>query len=168
MLSSRSALVTAGAVLALTGCQSTRAPAQPKKFTVPELRTVFTVPGALADLTYAMGKSSEGKPAANFSTKALTAAGGPGCAAGAKQSVSPFPVGQIVLSPETPAQVAQETKDNPDDVLGEFVAKVGSGYLYYLAPPAEGCAPANKTAVALQIRATKALRTALNTVRAAP
>lgn len=166
MLSSRSALVAAGAVLALTGCASTHAPAQPK-FAVPELHTVFTVPGALADLTYAMGTSSEGKPAAN-STKALTAAGGPGCAAGAKNSVSPFPMGQIVLSPETPAQVAQETKDNPDDVLGEFVAKVGSGYFYYLAPPAEGCAPANKTAVALQLRATKALRTALNTGRAAP
>ncbi len=130
------------------------------------LHLQLRVPAELADLTYAVGKSTEGKPAANFSTRALTVAGGPSCAAGAANSVSPYPIGQIVLSPETPEHVAEEAKNNPDDVLGDYVRKVGAQYLYYLAPPGESCAPEKPKVLALQKRATSALRAALRTATA--
>lgn len=165
------ALLAAGTFLLLAGCQSSStpaaAPARPTAFTVTQLHLKLRVPAELADLTYAMGTSGEGKPAANFSTKLLTGAGGPACAAGAKNSVSPFPIGQIVLSPETPEHVAQEAKDNPEELLGDFVKQLGSSYLYYVAPPAESCAPKVKKVADLQRRATTALRAALQSVEVA-
>lgn len=155
-------------VLALVGCHSGPAPVKTTVVTVNQLHLKFTVPAELADLTYRMGRSAEGQPAANFSTKALTAAGGPGCAAGAQNSVSPYPAGQIVLADETPAHVAEEAKTNPEDMLGSFVKKVGDGYLYYSAPPEESCAGSNQKAGEIQRRAIAALRAALRTVEAAP
>lgn len=158
----------AAGLLALAACDAGPAPAQSTVVTVKQLHLRFRVPAELADLTYRMGRSAEGQPAANFSTKALATAGGPGCAAGAQNSVSPYPAGQIVLADETPAAVAEEAKTNPEDMLGEFLKKIGDGYLYYTTPPEESCAGSNQKAGAVQRSAIKALRAALRTVEPAP
>ena len=57
----------------------------------------------------------------------------------------------------------KEARENPEEGLGEFVAKAGEHYLYYIGPPAEPCSDV-AAATALQRRLTTDLRTALDTL----
>jgi hypothetical protein len=152
-------------LLGSIGCSASSDPpaSQPASISFPEVGLRLNVPGELADLTYALGKSEEGQPALYFSTKQLVALGGKACAAGAKSAVSPYPLGQVVLSDETPEHVRKEAHDNPEEDLGEFVTKAGEHYLYYVGPPAEPCSDV-AAATALQRRLTTGLRTALHTL----
>jgi hypothetical protein len=107
--------------------------------TIKEVGLAVRVPGQLADLTYAMGEAEEGQPAVYFSTRRLERAGGPACEAGASAAVSPYPLGQIVVSDETPRHVREEFRDNPEESLGRFLVRAGDEYVYYSAPPDEPC-----------------------------
>jgi hypothetical protein len=129
----------------------------------PEVDLEITVPSELEDLTYAIGKSEEGQPALYFSSAQMASVGGPSCAAGAQAAVSPYPLGQIVISEETPEHVREEARENPDDTLGHFVKQVGGQYLYYLAPPEESCTSGRKAAT-MQHNLTVKLRSALGTL----
>jgi hypothetical protein len=147
--------------------EDSRAAASPTTVTFPDVGLQVRVPASLADLTYAMGESEEGQPTLYFSSKQLVSAGGASCAAGAKAAVSPYPLGQVVVTDETPEHVREETRENPEEGPGRFLKQVGDGYLYYAAPPAESCA--NDTAgVHLQRRLTAELRSALETMSASP
>jgi hypothetical protein len=123
------------------------------------------VPRGLADLTYAMGESEEGQPAVYFSTEELTRIGGPSCAAGATAAVSPYPLGQVVVSDETPEHVREEAKENPQESLGRYIKQVSGTYLFYIAPPVESCAAGNRRASRLQRQLTVELKPALKTLR---
>jgi hypothetical protein len=157
-----SALVLAACV----GCSSGDPTGSPGPSTVafPEVHLEVTVPAGLSDLTYFVGASEEGQPALYFSTKKMASVGGPSCAAGAQAAVSPYPLGQIVVSEETPQHVRNEARENPDDALGRFVKRVGEQYLYYLPPPRESCV-SNPKAATLQRSLTVELRPALSTLR---
>jgi hypothetical protein len=137
---------------------------QPVTVTLPEVGLEVDVPGQLADLTYSIGESEEGQPALYFSTEHLAAVGGPSCAAGATAAVSPYPLGQIVVSEETPKHVREEARENPEENLGRFVKHVGDHYLFYVAPPAEPCVSDDADAKALQRELTADLRDALPTL----
>jgi hypothetical protein len=157
----------AGAVLAGTaGCSSADdESAQPATVDFPEVGLRVDVPPEMADLTYAMGTSEEGQPALYFSTRQLASVGGASCSAGARSAVSPYPLGQIVVSDETPEHVREEARQNPEANLGTFVKQVGEIYLYYVAPPKEPCVTGNSEAAALQRAQTGTLRPALSTIR---
>jgi len=163
------ALAGAGLLLA-AGCQTAAqppAPAAPRDVRIAQLNLTFRVPASLADLTYRMSQTAEGKPAADFSTGALSRVGGPSCAAGARNSVSSYPIGRIIVSPETPAEIANEAKDNPEDVLGDYLKRLGTQYLYWAAPPPESCNPGSAPATELQQKAIPALRAALRSASVA-
>lgn len=159
------------AVVLVTGvvaCSSDDdSPAAPRAGTVdfPEVDLEVDVPAGLADLTYAMGESEEGQPALYFSTEELASVGGPTCKAGAEAAVSPYPIGQVVVSEETPEHVHEEAEENPEENLGSFVKRAGDYYLYYLAPPEESCASDNPEAAELQRELTVELRSALQSMR---
>jgi hypothetical protein len=106
---------------------------------ISEVGLQVRVPAELADLTYAMGEAEEGQPAVYFSSEKLEQAGGTACAAGATSAVSPYPLGQVVVADETPEQVREEFRDNPEESIGEFLVKVGDEWAYYSAPPNEAC-----------------------------
>lgn len=149
------------APLMLSSCVTSSPP--PRTIRVAELGIRFQLPEQLADLVYVLGDAAEGKRGAFFSTRSLRAAGGPACAAGARGSVTPFPLGLVVTAAEPPAKVQAEQRKNPEAGLGEYVKRVGDRYLYYRGPPDEPCAAGNSKAAALQRRQTKLLRTALET-----
>ena len=138
---------------------------EPATITFPEVDLEVDVPARLADLTYAMGESEEGQPALYFSTEELASVGGPTCEAGAEAAVSPYPIGQVVVSEETPEHVREEAKENPEENLGRFVTQAGDYYLYYLAPPEEDCVSDNPEAAKLQQELTVQLRSALESMR---
>jgi hypothetical protein len=129
--------------------------------TIAEVGLSLRVPGQVADLTYAMGKAEEGQPAVYFSTQELESLGGAACKAGASAAVSPYPLGQIVVSDETPQHVREEFRDNPEESLGEFLVKAGDQYVYYSAPPDEPCYD-NRQAADLQRKLTGELKDALS------
>ncbi len=153
----------AGVPLVLAGCLTSAPPTHP--YRVAELGIEFRVPQQLGDLMYVLGDGGEGERGAFFSSRSLRAAGGPGCAAGARGGVSPYPLGLVVVSPEPPAKVRAEQRKNPEAGLGEFVNRVGDRYLYYRPAPQEPCAAGNRKAAALQRRQAESLRTALDTAR---
>jgi hypothetical protein len=160
------AAALAGAVMLAASCSAddNTASPQPATITFPEVGLEVDVPASLADLTYSMGESEEGQPAVYFSSEQLASVGGPSCAAGASAAVSPYPLGQIVVSEETPAHVRKEARENPEENLGAFVKRVGDTYLYYLAPPAEPCVADVETAARLQRQLTVDLKDALSTL----
>jgi hypothetical protein len=160
------AALAAGLLLGAAACSSDGDQddaSQPATVTVHEVDLAVDVPGQLSDLTYAMGESEEGQPAVYFSSEHLAEVGGASCEAGATAAVSPYPLGQIVVSEETPQHVRKEARENPEESLGTFVKRVGDHYLYYLAPPDEPCV-ADADAAALQRRLTTDLRAALSTL----
>lgn len=163
------AAATAVALCVLAaGCSNgDDAPAEPKAgvVAIEEVGLELDVPAELADLTHAMGESEEGQPAVYFSTSSLESAGGTTCAAGAEAAVSPYPLGQVVVSEETPGHVRREARENPEEDLGTFVVRAGDSYLYYVAPPTEPCVTDNPSAAELQRRQTTLLRSALPTLR---
>jgi hypothetical protein len=136
----------------------------PTYVSIPALGLQLRLPGELADLTYAIGMFEAEQPTLLFSTETLAAIGGESCAAGAGGAVSPYPIGQIVVSTETPDQVRREKKANPAEDPGSFVTAVDDRYIYYIPPPEEGCAPGNPAANALQDKLTRVLRQALPSV----
>jgi hypothetical protein len=140
--------------------------AEPQAGTVEfsEVGLALDVPAELADLTYSIGTSEEGQPTLDFSTKELASLGGATCAAGAQASVSSYPLGQIVVSDESPEHVREEARENPEENLGAFVKKVDDHYLYYVAPPSEACATGNSKAAQLQLDQTAALHEALDSL----
>lgn len=140
------------AAVLLPACQAS------KTYEVKQLGVQFSVADDVSDLVHVMGDGGEGERAAFFSTKSLIRLGGPKCAAGVQASVSPFPLGMIIVADETPEKVAEERRENPEEGLGEFVKRVGDRYLYYRAPPEESCAPDKPKAVSLQRRAVVLLR----------
>lgn len=141
------------------------AAAQPATIGFPEVDLEVQVPAGLADLTYAMGEAEEGQPALFFSTEQLASVGGPTCEAGAEAAVSPYPLGQVVVSEETPEHVREEADENPEENLGRFVTQAGEHYLYYIAPPDESCASGDPAAARLQRDLTAELESALQTFR---
>jgi hypothetical protein len=79
--------------------------------------------------------------------------------------IGAFPLGQLIVSDETPAHVRKEAKKDLTEDLGDFVKRVAQDrYLYYVAPPEESWAFRNG-AVQLQRRQTTALRSALNSAQ---
>ena len=76
-----------------------------------------------------MGESEEGQPALYFFAEELASVGGPTCEAGAEAAVSPYPIGQVVVSEETPEHVREEAKENPEENLGRLVTQAGDYYL---------------------------------------
>jgi hypothetical protein len=150
--------------VAAVGCGGDSSPGS-ATVTIPQVGLTVHVPGSLADLTYALGASEEGQPAVYFSTERLASVGGPSCAAGASAAVSPYPLGQIVVSDETPGHVRREARANPEENLGEFVKRVGDSFLYYVAPPEEPCVSGDREAVDLQRTLTAELKDALSTLR---
>jgi hypothetical protein len=138
----------------------------PAATTVPiaDVGMSVRVPGELADLTYAMGEAEEGQPAVYFSSARLERLGGAACKAGASAAVSPYPLGQIVVSDETPQHVREEFRDNPEESLGDFLVKAGDQYVYYSAPPDEPCHP---NAADLQRKLTAQLKRALSSLEPA-
>lgn len=154
-------LVSLAAPLMLSGCLTTAHPMH--AFRVAEMGIQFQVPEKLADLVYAIGDGGEGERGAFFSTRSLRAAGGPACAAGARGSVTPYPLGLVVTSAEPPAKVQAEQRKNPEAGLGEYIKRVGDRNVYYRGPPEEPCAAGNAKAAALQRRQADLLRTALET-----
>lgn len=168
------AALSATLLAAGVGCSSgddraTAPTAAPTASTVafPEVHLEVEVPAPLADLTYSIGESEEGQPALYFSTERMASIGGPSCTAGAEAAVSPFPLGQVVVSEETPQQVREEARKNPEENLGHFVKQVGEQYLYYVSPPTESCVSGDRKAALLQRDLTVKLRPALETMRAA-
>ena len=131
-----------------------------------EVNLQVRVPAALADLTYTVGEFEGKQPTLNFSTERLASAGGPECAAGAVGAVSPYPIGQVVVSTETPGQVRREANQNPEEDLGDFVKRVGDRYLYYIPPPPEDCTLGDRTAATMQQELTSELRGVLTDMRA--
>ena len=154
-------------LLTVVGCSADAEPDAPQATSIsfPDVGLQVHVPGKLADLTYDTGKSEEGQPTLYFSTKKLVSLGGEACAAGAKSAVSPYPLGQVVLSEETPEHVREEARENPEEDLGAFVKKAGDHYLYYIEPPAEPCSEV-AAATRLQREQTADLRTALVSLEA--
>jgi hypothetical protein len=137
----------------------------PTTVTIAQVGLTMHVPGQLADLTYALGASEEGQPAVYFSTERLASVGGSSCNAGASAAVSPYPLGQIVVSEETPRHVREEARENPEEDLGQFVTRAGESYLYYVAPPQEPCVIGDRAAAALQRELTADLKDALSTLK---
>jgi hypothetical protein len=150
-------------LLATAGCSGKDAP-QAIDVKIAEISLTVHVPGELADLTYAIGKAEEGQPAIYFSSRQLETAGGAACTAGATSSVSPYPLGQVVVADETPAHVREEFRDNPEESLGEFLVKVGDEWAYYSAPPDEPCYK-DPDVARLQRRLTADLKEALKTLK---
>jgi len=161
-------------LLSLLGCQNggddrpgvaaTLPAGPPTQVTIPALDLRLPVPGELADLTYEIGMFEAEQPTLLMSTETLTAVGGDSCAAGARGAVSPYPIGQVVISTETPQQVRREAQANPAEDPGRFVKSLGDRYLYYIAPPEEGCAAGNQAAQDMQDKLTRLLREALPSV----
>jgi len=150
-----------GGDLDRTGSGRTLPAGPPAQVTIPALDLQLRLPGELADLTYEIGMFEAEQPTLLFSTETLAAVGGDSCAAGARGAVSPYPIGQIVISTETPGQVRREAQANPAEDPGSFVKALGDRYLYYIAPPAEGCAAGNTTVDTMQDKLTRLLREAL-------
>jgi len=148
-----------------TGPGDGEASYQPGIVRFEEVDLQLRVPAELADLTYSVGEFEGSQPTLDFSTERLAEAGGPTCAAGATAAVSPYPIGQVIVSTETPRQIREEAAENPEEGLGTFVRKVGDRYLYYVAPPAEGCTTEGKAAAELQQELTVALREAVRGMR---
>jgi hypothetical protein len=138
----------------------------PASVDFPEVGLAVELPGSLADLTYSVGESEEGQPTLNFSTRQLVAVAGTSCAAGARAAVSPYPLGQVVVTDETPEHVREETRENPEESPGSFLKQVRTQYLYYAAPPRESCA-ADARGARLQRRLTVELRWSLRTIHTA-
>jgi hypothetical protein len=164
-------LAAAALFAALLACcascgEDDNAAAVPTSVTFPEVDLQVSVPASLADLTYALGESEEGQPTLYFSSRQLVSAGGASCAAGASAAVSPYPLGQVVVTDETPEHVREETRENPEEGPGSFLNQVGDQYLYYAAPPAESCAT-DAAGARLQRHLTTQLRSALETMRKA-
>jgi hypothetical protein len=157
---------TAALVLLVTSAGCSDGKPKPATIKFSEVSLQLTVPAELSDLTYAVGKSEEGQPTLLFSTKHLTTVGGPSCAAGATSAVSPDPLGQIVVSEETPQHVREEAADNPEEDLGAFVKHIGEDYLYYISPPRESCVDGDAKVAKLQHHLTSALKSALTTFAA--
>ena len=160
----RAALLGA-ALLAAAGCSNGDDDSPgPATIAIPEVGLAVQVPGSLADLTYAMGEAEEGQPAVYFSTQQLERAGGGACAAGATAAVSPYPLGQIVVADETPEQVREEFRHNPEESIGTFLVQVSDDeYVYYSAPPGEPCYD-DPDVASLQRRLTTDLKDALSTI----
>lgn len=147
------------ALALLSGCGAAATPAPPADLAVPEVGLrVPAAPGA-GDLVYALADAAEGRRAVQLSSRSLAASGGPACRAGATGAVSPYPLGQVVVADETPEKVAAEGLQD-EDAPGDYVTRVGDGYLYYRAPPQEPCS-ADRDAAALQARQVTAVRAAL-------
>lgn len=143
----------------LAGCSSGAAHS-PRTVSLPELGFAFPAPDAARDVVYATGEGPEGKPAAYLSTRSLADEGGPSCRAGATGAVSPWPLGQVVVADETPEQVDEEMREDPEEGLGEYLGQVGSRYLYYRAPPQEPCSD-DGSAATLQVTQVAAVKQAL-------
>jgi hypothetical protein len=158
------AAVAAGiALLGAAACSNDESP-DPATIAISEVGLAAQVPGQLADLTYAMGEAEEGQPAVYFSSKHLQSIGGEACTAGTTVSVSPYPLGQIVVADETPEHVREEFRDNPEESIGTFLTKVGDDeYVYYSAPPSEPCYD-DPDVASLQRRLTADLKRALSTL----
>ena len=144
----------------LTGCARGGDPAA-RPVVVEVLDVQFPPPALAPDVVYMIGWGPEDTLAAFFSSASLAEAGGPSCAAGATASVSPYPLGRIVVARESPEQMALETASDPDDGLGEFLVRLGDRYVYYTAPPEESCRPDDPGVVDLQRRQTEAVKDAL-------
>jgi hypothetical protein len=153
------------ALLATAACSDDDSP-EPTTVTVSELGLQLRVPDQLADLTYAMGEAEEGQPAIYFSSSRLEHAGGASCAAGASAAGSPYPLGQVVVADETPRHVREEFRDNPEESIGQFLAKVGDEWAYYSPPPDEPCYD-DPDVASLQRRLTAELKAALATLEPA-
>jgi hypothetical protein len=138
---------------------------EPRVVRIDELDLQLRVPAELADLSYTVGEFERIHPTLNFSTQRLAEAGGPACEAGAEGAVSPYPIGQVIVSTESPREVAEEAEDNPEENLGTFVRAVGDRYVYYIAPPPEDCTSDDEDAAGMQHELTVALREALPTFR---
>jgi hypothetical protein len=135
----------------------------PSSLTISELGIKFKLPDNLRDATYKMGNGPETEQAADFSSPRLAAAGGESCTAGNHVGVSSYPLGEVVVSEETPDKVAAEIKENPDDGLGDFITKVSDDkYVYYMPAPAEPCSQ-DSQAQQLQTEGAAALKRALKT-----
>ncbi len=161
------AAALAGGMVGCSAGDDTSDPPAPSTISFPEVDLELPVPAELSDLTYAMGEAEEGQPALYFSTESLASAGGPTCEAGAEAAVSPYPIGQVVVSEETPEHVKEEAAENPEENLGRFITQVGEHYLYYIAPPEESCVTGDKEAAELQRDLTTELHTTLKDMRAA-
>jgi hypothetical protein len=148
------------ALLAAAGCSAGDDSTGPTTVTISQVGLRVHVPGAMADLTYAMGEAEEGQPAIYFSSEQLEQAGGTACAAGATSAVSPYPLGQVVVADETPEHVREEFRDNPEESIGDFLVKVGDEWAYYSAPPDEPCYD-DPDVASLQRRLTADLKQAL-------
>jgi len=144
----------------LSGCAGSDE-AAPAQVVVEVLDVKFPPPALAPDVVYMIGWGPEDTLAAFFSSTSLSEAGGPACAAGATASVSPYPLGRIVVASESPEQMALEAGGEPEDVLGEFLVRLGERYVYYTAPPEESCRPDDPTVVDLQRRQTTAVKDAL-------
>jgi hypothetical protein len=158
----RAALVCT-ALLGAAACGSGDGSSEPTTITLTKVGLTVDVPSQLADLTYAMGEAEEGQPAVYFSSEQLETAGGEACMAGTTVSVSPYPLGQIVVSDETPAHVREEFRDNPEESIGRFLVKAGDTYIYYSAPPEEPC-HTDPAAADLQRKLTADLKAALSSL----
>jgi hypothetical protein len=158
------AAVALAAMLTAVGCSSGDDSPEATTVDIPEVGLSVHVPGHLADLTYAIGEAEEGQPAVYFSSRKLVSVGGTACEAGATASVSPYPLGQIVVADETPQRVREEFRDNPEESIGRFLTKVSDDeYVYYSAPPDEPCYN-DPDAAALQKRLTADLKGALTSL----
>lgn len=157
------------AVAVLSGCSEQSAPAAPPpgEVVLRELGVAFPTPPELPDVVYVMGEGAEDKPAALLSTRSLADAGGPACAAGATGAVSPYPLGRVIVSDETPDKVERETVADPEDALGEYLAQVGDRYLYYAPAPDEPC-DERPAAADLQRRQALAVKEALRRATSRP
>lgn len=131
---------------------------------VPQLGIQLTLPYSIRDLEQSIDTGAEGKIGVDFSTTRLVSIGGASCKAGAVQSVSPYPLGQLIRANEKPAQVAAERKANPEEALGEYIVAVGDEYLYYQSPPDEPCSQ-NPAAVQMQNQQKVLLKQAFKTAK---
>jgi hypothetical protein len=160
------AALACAALLGAVACGTGDDESQSTTVTLTPVGLTVDVPSQLADLTYAMGEAEEGQPAVYFSSKQLETAGGEACAAGTMVSVSPYPLGQIVVSDETPEHVREEFRENPEESIGRFLVKAGDKYIYYSAPPNEPCYDDPKAAD-LQRQLTADLKGALSSLEPA-
>jgi len=162
----RTALFAGVPVALLAACSSSSPPAAPRTVPIPELGLAVPAPGPVADLTYALADGPEGRRVAQLSTRSLVRKGGGACAAGATGAVSGYPLGQIVVAPESRDEMQVKDLLDPEESVGDYVAQVGDRYLYYQAPPEERCAAGD--AGRLQRRLEDLVRAALARARPLP
>ena len=99
-------------------------PATTTAFAVRDLGIRITIPPALADLEYVANHVVEPPASADFSSRSLTALGGPHCTVGS--------LGSLTISSVSPENQPGEPGTDQSD--GLLVKPLGNKYLYYRHP----------------------------------